>query len=217
MVKTYDQFCGLAHALDLIGSRWTLLIIRELMVEPRRFSEIEEGLPGIPSNVLSSRLKELEASGLAERQVMPRPSSGVAYALTPYGRELEPILSSLGMWGAKSMGPPTEGVQVSCSSLALGLRSMFEPGKHDGPDFSFEVKFSEQEQTLRGSVGTDALTIPDNSVEVPDFTIRADPLVISSIFQNKNLLAGSLNSGDLELEGSRKFAETFFEIFQIPN
>src|SRR5471032_1722354 len=102
--RSYAQLCGIATALDVIGDRWTLLVVRDLMLGPLRFGDLAEGLPGIGTNTLAARLKHLEASGVVRRRLLPLPDRGTAYELTAYGRELEPILLALGRWGAKSMG-----------------------------------------------------------------------------------------------------------------
>ena len=107
MTRGYGQYCGLARALELVGSRWTLLIVRELLAGPKRYTELAQGLPGIPSNMLSSRLREMEDGGVVERALEPRPSASVVYTLTAYGQELEGPMTALGLWGVKSLAPPT--------------------------------------------------------------------------------------------------------------
>src|SRR5215831_10460434 len=101
--RTYGKYCGIAHALELVGERWALVLVSDLIRGPKRFSELQRGQPRIPSNVLSARLKELEDTGVVRRRVLPRPASGIGYELTDYGRELEDVVLRLGLWGAKSM------------------------------------------------------------------------------------------------------------------
>ncbi len=107
-MRSYAQLCGIATALDVIGDRWTLLVVRDLLLGPLRFSDLAEGLPGIGTNTLTTRLKALEVTGVVHRQLLPLPERGTVYELTTYGRELEPILLALGRWGTRSMGtlPP---------------------------------------------------------------------------------------------------------------
>ncbi|MDP9222476.1 MAG: helix-turn-helix transcriptional regulator, partial [Actinomycetota bacterium] len=102
--RSYGQLCGIATALDLIGDRWTPLVLRDLLLGPLRFGDLAEGLPGIGTNTLAARLKHLEGSGVVNRRLLPLPDRGTVYELTTYGRELEPILLALGRWGTKSMG-----------------------------------------------------------------------------------------------------------------
>src|ERR1700736_6026184 len=105
-MRVYGQYCGFSRALEVVGERWALLIVRDLLVGPKRFTDLQRGLPGIPSNVLTTRLKEFEESGIVLRRVLPRPGRGVAYELTEYGAELEEIVVRLGQWGARAMGDP---------------------------------------------------------------------------------------------------------------
>src|SRR4051812_42628225 len=139
MTRAYGQYCGVAHALDLIGSRWSLLIVRDLMIGPKRFSELEQGLHGIPTNILSSRLRELEDAGVVERKLLPRPANSIVYELTPYGFELEEPMKLLGMWGAKSLAKPCADDVFSSSALKMGLRARFRPEVAVGQDLRAEI------------------------------------------------------------------------------
>lgn len=120
--REYGQYGGAARALELIGERWALLIVRDLLVGPRRYGELAAGLPRIPSNILAARLKELQAAGVIRRA--PR-SRVIIYELTPYGRELEPILLALGAWGFKALGDPREEQVITPASMIMDLRSAF--------------------------------------------------------------------------------------------
>src|ERR1700756_4789854 len=107
--RTYGQFCGLARALELVGERWSLLVVRDLILGPKRFTDLREGLPRIPVSILSARLNELEESGVIRRRVLPKLDAAVVYELTEYGSELEQVLLQLGLWGARSLGDPAAG------------------------------------------------------------------------------------------------------------
>src|SRR5437763_4835027 len=157
MPREYGQFCGLAHALDVVGGRWSLLIVRDLLNGPKRFKNLEDGLPGIPSNVLSARLKELEESGVVRRHLLPRPAKGVGYELTDYGRELEEPLVKLGLWGAKSLGHAEEGEPISVDGLALALRGAFRPDAAAGLTRTYELELDGR--PLRISVEDGQLSI----------------------------------------------------------
>jgi DNA-binding HxlR family transcriptional regulator len=106
--KRYDQYCPIAHALDLVGDRWALLVVRELMHGQKRYTDLAASLPGIGTNVLAARLKELEAAGIVARRTLPPPAASRVYELTAYGQELRPAMRELALWGARSLGPPTE-------------------------------------------------------------------------------------------------------------
>jgi DNA-binding HxlR family transcriptional regulator len=122
--RDYGQYCGVTRALELVGERWALLIVRDLLVGPRRYGELAAGLPRIPSNILAARLKELQAAGVIRR--LPR-SRVVVYELTPYGRELEPVVLALGAWGFKAMGEPREEQVITPDAMTIALRTAFRP------------------------------------------------------------------------------------------
>jgi len=121
--REYGQYCGVTRALELVGERWALLIVRDLLVGPRRYGELAAGLPRIPTNILATRLKELQAAGLIHR--VPR-SRVIIYELTPYGRELEPVVLALGAWGFKAMGDPREEQVITFDSMTMALRTAFQ-------------------------------------------------------------------------------------------
>jgi DNA-binding HxlR family transcriptional regulator len=120
--RDYGQYCGVTQALELVGERWALLIVRDLLVGPRRYGELAAGLPRIPSNILAARLKELQAAGILRRA--PR-SRIIVYELTPYGRELEPVVLALGAWGFKAMGDPRDEQVITPDSMTVALRTAF--------------------------------------------------------------------------------------------
>ena len=122
--RDYGQYCGVTRALELVGERWALLIVRDLLVGPHRYGELAAGLPRIPSNILAARLKELQAAGIILRA--PR-SRVIIYELTPYGRELEPVVLALGAWGFKAMGDPREEQIITPDSMTMSLRAAFRP------------------------------------------------------------------------------------------
>ncbi|WP_194409857.1 winged helix-turn-helix transcriptional regulator [Microbacterium cremeum] len=121
--RSYGQYCGVTTAVELIGERWALLIVRDLLVGPRRYTDLKQGLPKIPTNILSTRLKELQEGGVVRR--VPLPNCGLVYELTPYGRELEPIVLALGRWGFRQMGDPAADDVVTADSLTMALRTAF--------------------------------------------------------------------------------------------
>jgi DNA-binding HxlR family transcriptional regulator len=122
--REYGQYCGVTRALELVGERWAMLIVRDLLVGPRRNGELAAGLPRIPSNILAARLKELQAAGIIRR--VPR-SRVIVYELTPYGRELEPVVLALGAWGFKAMGDPRSEQVITPDSMTMALRTAFRP------------------------------------------------------------------------------------------
>ncbi|WP_434316228.1 winged helix-turn-helix transcriptional regulator [Leifsonia sp. P73] len=124
VARDYGQYDGITQALELVGERWALLIVRDLLVGPRRYGELAAGLPRIPSNILAARLKELQAAGIIRRA--PR-SRIILYELTPYGRELEPVVLALGAWGFKALGDPRDEQIITPDSMTMSLRTAFQP------------------------------------------------------------------------------------------
>lgn len=145
--RDYGQYGGITQALELIGERWALLIVRDLLVGPRRYGELAAGLPRIPSNILAARLKELQAAGVIRRA--PR-SRIILYELTPYGRELEPIVLALGAWGFKTLGEPRAEQVITPDSMTMDLRTAFQPAvAADLPATAYAARFGPAELLVR--------------------------------------------------------------------
>src|SRR5262245_12099739 len=122
--RQYHQYCPVARALDAVGERWTLLLVRELLLGPRRFTDLAEGLPGIGSSVLTTRLKQLEQGGLVSRRTLPPPAASVVYELTDRGRGLGPVLAIFADWGMNLLGEPRQDDEIRSSWLVLGLSAI---------------------------------------------------------------------------------------------
>src|SRR4249919_1348566 len=136
--RDYGQYGGITQALELIGERWALLIVRDLLVGPRRYTDLKQGLPKIPTNILSVRLEELQEGGVVRR--VPLKNCGLVYELTPYGRELEPIVLAMGRWGFQQMGDPGPDDVVTADSLTMALRTAFRPDAAAAlPDADYEL------------------------------------------------------------------------------
>jgi DNA-binding HxlR family transcriptional regulator len=210
--RTYAQYCGLACALELVGERWALLIVRDLLLGPKRFTDLRRGLPRIPSNVLSSRLRELEAAGIVCRRIQPLPSRWVVYELTERGRELEDVVVRLGLWGAKTMREPRPEDTLNTDSALLGLRALFRPEAAPGLKADYELRLGEVVVHARIDEGT--LQVGEGPLEGPD-------LVLDTDFSLRALLTGelgveeALESGSLRLVGDSDLLEPFVESFRI--
>lgn len=126
-MRSYRQFCGLARALDLVGERWTLLLVRELLLGPRRYSDLREHLPGITTNLLATRLAHLQDAGLVEKVALPAPARGAAYALTELGASLEPAVLALGAFGAQLLDRPRRGDRLDVGWLMVSLKRRISP------------------------------------------------------------------------------------------
>jgi len=215
VTRGYGQYCGLARALELVGGRWALLVVRDLLTGPKRFSELQEGLHGIPTNVLTSRLRELEEAEIVERRVQPHPGSGVVYALTDYGLELEEPVLRLGFWGAKTMGSPCEGDFISLDSLALALRGAFRPDRARGPQRLYELRVDGK--PLRILVKSGRVTAPAGSEGEPDVVLDVEPAAISDLLSGVMDVDEAVSSGRLRVEGDPAEARRFVERFRFPS
>lgn len=212
MARDYGQFCGLAHALDVVGGRWSLLIVRDLLTGPKRFKDLEGGLPGIPTNVLSARLKELEESGVVRRQLLPRPAKGVGYELTDYGRELEEPLVKLGLWGAKSLGPAEEGEPISVDGLALALRGAFRPDAAAGLTRTYELVLDGRPLTISVEDGRLSITAEASAA---DASLATTPALLVELVFGRLRVEDAIAAGQLGVTGSKTEARRFFQIFRL--
>jgi DNA-binding HxlR family transcriptional regulator len=212
-MRTYGQYCGLARAAELVGERWALLVIRDLIPGPKRFTDLRRGLPRIPTNVLSSRLKELEQAGIVERRVLPRPSASVVYELTEYGRELEPIALSLLVWGAKSLGEPRPDDTSNPSAVVVGLRGVFRPEAARGLRATYELHIGDIVAHARIDDG--AVDVGEGPLPGADLTIESD-LALGAVMRGELSPAAARKSGAVRLTGDPELLDRFVEIFPLP-
>jgi DNA-binding HxlR family transcriptional regulator len=211
--RGYGQYCGLARAAELVGERWALLIVRDLLVGPRRFTDLRHGLPRIPTNILSERLKELEDNGIARRRVLPRPAAAVVYELTPYGQQLEEVVMKLGLWGAQSLGEPRPDEIITSDSIVMALRSTFRPEPARGLRAGYELRLGDIVVYARVEDGT--LTAGRGSLPDADVVLESGP-AIRSIMAGEVSPAEALENGSVRLSGSPELFAQFAELFQIP-
>jgi DNA-binding HxlR family transcriptional regulator len=163
--KRYDQYCPIAHALGLVGERWSLLIVRELLQGPKRYTDLAASLPGIGTNILAARLKELETCGLVSKRRLDPPAASQVYELSPYGRELKPVIRALALWGLRSIDPPTEEDDLAPGWLYSALDTVFAPA---APPGSFEFRIgSEVAALVDGEARHGSVESPDVVVEGP--------------------------------------------------
>jgi DNA-binding HxlR family transcriptional regulator len=195
--RTYNQYCGVARALDLIGERWALLVVRELALGPKRFTDLRQGLPGIATNVLSLRLRQLERNGIVSRRRLPPPAPAQVYDLTPHGRELVPIVLALGRWGASAMGPRSPEQSIRGEWLALALTEFFDPHAAGSLNASIALDLDGERFTFRLHEGT--LEVEPGANGPVDLTIEAGT---ESLLQYLAGVPVPLQAeGDLELLG----------------
>jgi DNA-binding HxlR family transcriptional regulator len=210
----YGQFCGLARAAEIVGQRWTLLILRDLAVGPRRYSDLLGGLPGIPTNLLASRLKELEDEGLVMRTAPAGADRSVVYELTPRGAELGPAMDALSRWGAAGMRTPREGEIVTTASMVAALKVAAGDGivpKSWKTSYTVQVA----DVVLHLLMRDGAITVGPGPAEHADLVVVAGP-------QIRDLMAGELDAetaiatGAVQLEGDVSLFQRFADSLHMP-
>jgi DNA-binding HxlR family transcriptional regulator len=211
--RLYDDACGAAHALDLVGERWALLVMRELMLGPKRFSELRADLPGISANVLTQRLESLEAAGILVRRKLPPPASVQVYELTPWGYESEPIFQVLGRWAARSLTHDPS-LPLSATSLFLSFRTMFDPARARG--FAARIGFRFGESRFLARVGKDGVEIERGTTEGAQVVITGTPPAVAGAVYGGVPLDALIGSGALAIEGDRAVVERFVTLFALP-
>ncbi len=212
-MRTYCDGCAAAHALDLVGERWALLVVRELLLGPKRFTDLRAGLPNVSPNVLSQRLRELERAGVVRYRKLPPPAASRVYELTDWGMELEPVIIQLGRWGARSPSRPRDAA-IGVDSIILALRTMFDPRAADGLSASYELRLGEDR--FRAVVADSWFEIARGSADQPDATIETDPGTLAALVFNGRQLAEALRSGDLKLQGDESAVARFLDLFSLP-
>jgi DNA-binding HxlR family transcriptional regulator len=210
--RAYGQYCGLARAAELVGERWALLILRDLLVGPKRFTDLRRGLPRIPTNILSDRLKELEDSGVVRRRVLPRPAGSVVYELTEYGSDLEEAIKHLGRWGARSLGDPQPDEIVTADSLIIALRTTFRPGPARRLRVSYELRLGPV--VVHACVDDGQLRVGEGPLPEADLVIETGP-VLKALLAHEMAPSEAIQQGLVQLTGDPSLMESFVRIFRI--
>lgn len=199
--------CGIAHASDLLGQRWALIVVRELLLGPKRFTDLRAGIPDISPNVLGQRLRELEESGIVARRKLAPPAAVQVYELTNWGRQLESAVLALGRWASRSPSFPL-GAEMGPDSLVLALKSTFDQAKAGGLDATYELRLGEVQFEI--SVKEGDFDAARGEAEHPDATISGESNAIAGVVFGGTPLAKAEKSGAVRVEGSRKAANSLF-------
>jgi DNA-binding HxlR family transcriptional regulator len=202
-----------AHALELIGERWALLVVRELMLGAKRFGDLKADLPGVSANVLTHRLVELEGAGLVIRRKLPKPAAVWVYELTDWARELEPVIQQLGRWAARDPHHRKD-LNFSVTSLILSLRTNFDSGLAKG--LNITVALRANDESYGAHVARGKLTITPGEPAEPVATISGDPRMFASVTYGGRPLSDAVASGDLEVAGDSEIAERFLSLYTLP-
>lgn len=211
--RTYDQHCALAHGLDVLGERWTLLVIRELLLGPQRFSDLESSLAGIGPNTLAARLRQMEKDGLIEKRRLPPPAPATVYALTDLGAALEPAIIELGRWGRHRL-PATTGHQAFRPAwLLLALKVSFDPAHAADVDAVYQLTVSDEPFTVRIRRGS--IDVRRGNTSDADVTICTDHHTLLALANGTLSPGEAVKAGDLRIEGEQEAARTWFRAFRV--
>jgi DNA-binding HxlR family transcriptional regulator len=194
--KRYDAYCPVAHALGLVGERWALLVVLELMGGPKRYTDLAENLSGIGTNILASRLRDLEAAGVVQKRVLPPPAASRVYELTEYGRELHPVIRELALWGARSLGPPTLFPGWLANAVGTVLAPLAPVGR-------FEFRVGEEVASLVDG------EVERGPIEEPDVVVEGEPEGVYHMFVERRLDC-------VRIEGDRALLEKLIDAAPKP-
>jgi DNA-binding HxlR family transcriptional regulator len=209
--RSYRQYCATARALDVVGERWTLLVLRELLSGPKRFKDLLEGLPGIGTGLLSARLRALEQEGVVDRRTLPPPAASAVYELADAGRELEPVLRGLSEWGRKRLGPPRKGESFNPRWALLAMETAYDREAARGVSETYELRIDERPFHVRVEDGE--LRVVDGPAESATLTISTDTDTFLEAVSDGEALERALSDGRVAVEGEPAALERCLAIF----
>jgi DNA-binding HxlR family transcriptional regulator/putative sterol carrier protein len=211
--RKYDDGCAVAHALDLVGERWALLVVRELLLGPKRFTDLLAGVRGASPDVLTQRLRELTEAGVVRRRRLGAPTATWVYELTSWGAELGPTVVGLARWASRSAGMRYD-APVGTDSAVLSLEALFDTAAAAGLDATIQLHLGDERFRLR--ITNSQLEVTRGETERPDATIDTDPTTLLSLLRTDRALDDALASGELRLAGDRALVEKFRRLFPTP-
>jgi DNA-binding HxlR family transcriptional regulator len=212
-MRTYGDLCGIARALDVVGERWALLVVRELVLGPKRFTDLRAGLPNVGPDVLAQRLRELEAAGVLQRRTLAPPAGSRVYELTERGRQLEPVLLELGRWGTLAPVPAGD-PPLGIDSTMIALRTLFDAREAGEVSGAYELRLGDQ--VFRAEVGGGELELVRGDAPDARATISSDPMTLAAVLWQGYSPADAERAGDLRVEGDRRAAARFLSLFPLP-
>jgi len=209
--RSYHQFCALASALDVIGERWTLLIIRELLAGPRRFKDLVDGLPDISTNLLSERLKCLEQQGLLCRRVLPPPAGSTVYELTPSGQALEKAVLELGKWGSQFLPPSLEGIALpSLGAVTLAIKAFFHPQQAQEVDETYELHLGHE--ILQVQIQNGEIQVQQGQARKANAVFYTEMQAFIGLFAGQIEPEAALSCGLIRVEGNPQSLSRFLQL-----
>jgi DNA-binding HxlR family transcriptional regulator len=213
VAKRFDQYCPVAHALSLVGERWALLIVRELLRGPKRFTDIANGLPGIPTNILSARLRDLEGGGVVQKRKLPPPAPAVVYELTEYGQGLEEAVYALARWGARSLGPPTPEDELYPDWGLNAFPAIFNPAAARGLDETYVLDVDGDVFTARIVDGEVQPSV--GAADSPDLFVATDKETFFLLCAGEIEPLAAAKKKRLRYEGPAELLERCFRVLSF--
>lgn len=211
--RKYDDGCAVAHALDLIGERWALLVVRDLLLGPKRFTDLLAGLPGPSPDVLTQRLRELTQAGVVHRRRLSPPAASWVYELTSWGAELAPIVVGLAKWASRSPGMRYD-APLGTDSLVLSLEALFDGPAAAGFEATIALHFGDER--FQVCIADGQLMVTRGETDRPDAALDTDQATLLSLLRTDRPLDAALASGELRLAGDRALVERFRRLFPPP-
>ncbi|GHF76090.1 transcriptional regulator [Kitasatospora xanthocidica] len=211
--RSYNDACGTGHALDLVGERWALLVVRELLLGPKRYGQLRTDLPGISTNVLAQRLAELEASGIVRKHRLPAPAAAEAYELTDWGLELEPVVRALGRWAVRSPAHDRT-AHLSPTSFVLSLRTNFDPARAQDVHGRYELHLGDE--VFRVLIADGTLRAERGHQQQPEAVITARPSALARVVYGGRPLADAIAAGDVQVEGDTASVARLGAVLSLP-
>ncbi len=211
--RTYQDSCGIARALDIVGERWALLVVRELLVGPQRFTDLRAGLPRIAPDVLAQRVRDLEAAGVVRRRTLPPPAAARVYELTEWGRELAPALVALGRWGSRSPLPARR-PPLSVAAAVVALETTFDAAAARGVAATYELRLDGRPFALVVRDGT--LKVTPGAAESPVATLATDTGTLAAVLWHGRPLADAVEAGALVIGGEAASVSELPDFFAAP-
>jgi len=211
--RKYDQGCAVAHGLDLVGERWALLVVRDLLLGPKRFVDLRSGLPGASPDMLTQRLRELQEAGVIRRRKLPLPAGAWVYELTEWGAQLEPVVVELARWSSRSPSMPDD-APVGVDSLVLALRQLFDADAAAGLRYRVGLRLDGQD--FRADIADGQITVSRHPAEPADATLDTDAATLAELLWKRRPLTATIKSGAATTTGSRAVLDRFLRLFPRP-
>jgi DNA-binding HxlR family transcriptional regulator len=211
--RKYDQGCAVAHGLDLVGERWALLVVRDLLLGPKRFVDLRQGLPGASPDMLTQRLRELQDVGVVRRRKLPPPAGAWVYELTEWGAQLESVVDALARWSSRSPSMPYD-APIGVDSLILALRQLFDADAAAG--FRHRVGLRLDSQDFMADLADGRLSVSRAPAEPADALLDTDTATLAALLWKRHPLAAAVRSGDATTAGSRAVLDRFLRLFPQP-